>query len=95
MTYPPMSPYGGPPPEYHGPVRPRLWRSTRDKMVAGVVGGLAEKFDIESSFARTLFAALSLFSGAFPGFVIYAILWLVTREHDVPPEPGSRRFLRR
>jgi phage shock protein C len=72
----------------HGaaPSSRRLWRSRSDKVVAGVLGGLAEKFDVNSTFLRVLFATLSVFSAGFPGILIYLILWTITRPMDVLDE---------
>lgn len=66
----------------HGPPRslPRLWRSRSDRVIGGVLGGMAEKFDVNSTFLRVLYVALSIFSAGFPGILIYLILWMVTRE---------------
>ena len=63
------------------PVRPRIWRSADNKVIAGVVGGLAERFSIDPTFARVMYVALSVFSGAFPGVFIYIVLWLITKPH--------------
>jgi phage shock protein C len=72
----------------HGaaPSSPRLWRSRSNKVVAGVLGGLAEKFDINPTFLRVLFATLSVFSAGFPGLLIYLVLWTITRPMDDPDE---------
>jgi phage shock protein C len=66
----------------HGPARsrPRLWRSRSDRVIGGVLGGMAEKFDVNSTFLRVLYVALSIFSAGFPGMLIYLILWMVTGE---------------
>jgi phage shock protein C len=61
---------------------PRLWRSRSNKMIAGVLGGLAEKFDLSASFLRVLYVTLSVFSAGFPGILIYLILWAITPEID-------------
>lgn len=70
------------------PVRPRLWRSRSNKVMAGVVGGLAEKFAINPTFARVLWVAFTVFSGMIPGTVVYFLLWLITRQHDMLPPEG-------
>jgi phage shock protein C len=72
----------------HGPARssPRLWRSRSDKIIGGVLGGLAEKFEVSSTFIRVLFVTLSLFSAGFPGLLIYLVLWMIMRPMDVPDE---------
>ncbi|MGH7719797.1 MAG: PspC domain-containing protein [Gemmatimonadaceae bacterium] len=64
-------------------VVPRLWRSTENKVVAGVLGGLAERFRMDATFIRVLFAALTLFSGAFPGVFIYLVLWWIASPRSV------------
>ena len=56
----------------------RLARSTTDKMVAGVAGGLAEYFNVDPTLIRLIFVILALAGG--PGVLIYLILWLVMPE---------------
>ncbi len=75
----------------HGPPRTatRLWRSQSDKVVAGVLGGLAEKMDVSATLVRVVFAALSLLSGGFPGILIYLILWMITQSTDTQREEES------
>jgi phage shock protein C len=69
----------------HGAPRPspRLWRSRSDKVIGGVLGGLAEKFDMSSTFLRVLYVALSIFSAAFPGILVYLVLWMIVPPMDV------------
>ena len=62
--------------EFRRPLR----RSRDDRMIAGVVGGLAEYFGMDPTLARVLFVVLSLISAAFPGALAYLILWLVIPE---------------
>ena len=57
--------------------RGTLRRSRSDRMVAGVVGGLADYFGIDSTLARVIYVIGSVVSVAFPGLLVYAILWLV------------------
>ena len=54
---------------------PRLWRSSSDKVIAGVLGGLAEKFDVPALLLRAVFVTLTIFSAGFPGILIYLVLW--------------------
>lgn len=63
------------------PVRPRIWRSRDNKMIAGVVGGLAERFGIDPTFARVLYVLISISSALFPGVLVYILLWLITKPH--------------
>lgn len=66
----------------------KLFRSIDDYMVAGVCGGLADYFKIDSSLIRIIFVLLVLSGGA--GILVYLILWLV-----VPKEEGEERKIDR
>lgn len=61
----------------HGRV---LRRSRRHRMIAGVVGGMAEYLGIDPTLARVLFVVISICSVAFPGILVYVICWLVIPE---------------
>ncbi len=63
-------------------VRKPLRRSRTNRMIAGVVGGLADYWSIDPTLARVVFVIVSLVSAAFPGILVYAILWLVIPEVD-------------
>lgn len=52
----------------------RLTRSSTDKKIAGVCGGLAEYFDIDPTLVRVLWLLLVLFAGT--GVLAYLILWI-------------------
>ena len=60
----------------------RLRRSRSNKMIAGVIGGLARYFGIDPTVARFLYVILSVVSVAFPGMVVYIILWVIMPEGD-------------
>lgn len=56
----------------------RSLRRSRDKrMLAGVLGGLAEYFDIDVTLTRIIFVIVSMVSAAFPGILVYIILWFL------------------
>ena len=55
----------------------RLRRSPDQKMIAGVIGGLAEYFDRDPGLLRILYVFISIFSAAFPGIFVYLILWVI------------------
>lgn len=57
----------------------RLRRSRRDRMIAGVVGGLAEFLGIDPTAARVAYVLLSIFT-AFAGVLAYIICWIVVPE---------------
>ena len=62
--------------------RPRLRRSRKDKMLAGVCGGIAEWMGWDPTVVRLSYVLLSILSAAFPGMLIYLIFWLVTPVRD-------------
>ncbi len=53
----------------------KLQLSTTDKKLAGVCGGLAEYFNIDSLIVRIIFIALAL--GGSLGIWIYLLVWLL------------------
>jgi phage shock protein C len=59
-----------------------LRRSRSDRMIAGVVGGLARYFGIDPTLARVIYVVGSVISVAFPGILVYVILWAVVPEGD-------------
>jgi len=52
----------------------RLTRSNRNKMIAGVCGGLAEYLDMDPTVVRVLYVLVSILSAAFPGILAYVVL---------------------
>jgi phage shock protein PspC (stress-responsive transcriptional regulator) len=67
-----------------GPGR-KLYRSRRDRVLAGVCGGLAEYFDVDPTLVRVLTVIAAVFSGA--GLIAYIVLALVLEEGEnlTPP----------
>ena len=55
---------------------PGLKRS-RNRVIAGVCGGLAEWLGWDPSLVRILFVLVSVLSAAFPGLLVYLVLWVV------------------
>jgi phage shock protein PspC (stress-responsive transcriptional regulator) len=51
-------------------------------MVAGVVAGLARYLGIDVTLARVLYVIGSIVSAAFPGALVYLILWIIVPEGD-------------
>jgi len=56
--------------------RPPLRRSRRNRVFAGVCGGLAEFFGISAFWFRLAFL-IALIPGGVPGIGAYIILWLI------------------
>lgn len=60
----------------------KLYRSTLNKKLCGVCGGIAEYFDLDPVLIRLLWVCASLFSACFPGLLVYIIFAIV-----VPSQP--------
>ena len=58
----------------------RLARSTKDKWLGGVAGGLAHYFDIDSTIVRLIF--IVAFFGFGTGLLVYVLLWIVMPASD-------------
>ena len=54
-----------------------LRRSAVDRQIAGVCGGIAEYLDLDPTMVRVGYVLLSILSVAFPGFLVYCVLWLI------------------
>jgi len=68
----------------------RLTRSTKDRMLAGVCGGIAEYFDIDPSLVRIGFVLLALFSGGgVLGVVAYIVMMIIIPEETAIESTGS------
>jgi len=57
----------------------RLTRS-RDKVLGGVCAGVAEYFGWDPAIVRIAYVILSFLSAAFPGLLVYIIMWIVMPE---------------
>lgn len=59
-----------------------LRRSRSNKMIAGVCGGIAKAAGWDPTLVRVGYVVLSVLSVAFPGILVYLVLWIV-----MPKEP--------
>jgi phage shock protein PspC (stress-responsive transcriptional regulator) len=59
-----------------------LRRSRTNRQIAGVVGGLAEYFQMDATLLRVLYVIGSIVSAAFPGVLVYILLWVLIPEQD-------------
>jgi phage shock protein C len=57
-----------------------LRRSRDQKMIAGVVAGLARYFGMDITLMRVGYVLVSILSAAFPGILVYLILWFLVPE---------------
>jgi len=58
-----------------------LFRSAKDKIVAGVCAGIGEYLGVDPTIVRLAFVALSFFGGG--GALAYLILWIIIPEESV------------
>jgi phage shock protein C len=63
-----------------------LQRSRTNRRIAGVVGGLAAYFQVDATLLRVVYVVGSIVSAAFPGVLVYLLLWLLMPEEE---EPGG------
>ncbi len=54
-----------------------LYRSRNQRMLAGVCGGIADWLGWDPTLVRVIFVLASILSAAFPGILVYVILWIV------------------
>ncbi len=52
-------------------------RRSRNRWVAGVCGGIAESLGWSPTKVRLLYVLVSLLSAAFPGILVYIVLWIL------------------
>ena len=67
------------------PAARQLRRSTDDRMLAGVAGGIARYMNVDVTLVRVIIAALALLNGA--GLALYIAAWLLI------PEDGEDQSL--
>ena len=57
----------------------KIYRSAVDKKIAGVCGGIAEYFDVDSTLIRVIWLILLLCAGT--GLLAYMLCWII-----IPPK---------
>ncbi len=62
----------------------RLYRSRRDRKLAGVCAGIAEYLEVDPTISRVLYLLGTIITGFFPGIFIYFALALI-----MPVDPRS------
>ncbi len=80
-TAPPYSPWGPPPAR-------RLARSSRERMWAGVAGGMAEYFDLDPALVRLMWVAAAVVSGGL-AVPVYILAWIILPRDDRTAAPGG------
>jgi phage shock protein C len=57
-------------------------KRSRDRVIAGVCGGLAEWLGWKADRVRIAYVIVSILSAAFPGIIAYLLLWLVMPDSE-------------
>jgi len=70
----------------------KLYRSRKDTKIAGVCGGIAEYFNVDSNIIRLL-AVLTIFFGG-GGFIAYIIAWIIIPLEPVEDESSDKQTTR-
>ncbi len=68
----------------------RLARSSTDRVLAGVCGGIANYLNVDPTFVRLAFVLLVLFAGFSP--LLYLILWVIMPSEDSAGQPYSNQL---
>lgn len=63
----------------------RTLRRSHDRVIAGVCGGLAEYIGWPANRVRVLYVLISVLSAAFPGTIVYLVLWLTMPPANYEP----------
>lgn len=67
----------------------KLYRSRKDTKIAGVCGGIAEYFNVDSNIIRLL-AVLTIFFGG-GGIIAYIIAWIIIPLESVEDESSDKQ----
>ena len=62
----------------------KIYRSQKDKKIAGIFGGLGELFSIDPTLLRLAFVFIGLITGVFPAIIAYLVGWVI-----IPKGEGS------
>jgi phage shock protein PspC (stress-responsive transcriptional regulator) len=58
----------------------KLKRSTTDRKIAGICGGLGNYFEIDATLMRVIFLLAAIFSAILPAVIAYIVMWFVVPE---------------
>jgi len=60
----------------------KLYRSETNKIVAGIIGGLGEYFDIDPVVLRLFWLVIVVFTGIIPGILVYVVAMFIVPKKD-------------
>ncbi|MGA2464960.1 MAG: PspC domain-containing protein [Thermodesulfobacteriota bacterium] len=62
----------------------KIYRSQKDKKIAGIFGGLGELFSIDPTLLRLAFVFIGLTTGVFPAIIAYLVGWMIIPKGKEP-----------
>ena len=68
--------------------RKRLTRSSTNRVIGGVFGGLGKYLNCPPNLLRVIYAILTFFTAVVPGVIVYFILMII-----IPPDPKNPGIL--
>ena len=70
----------------------KLYLSKTDKKMAGVAGGLAEFFEVDSTLVRLILVFIALITAVAPMIIAYLIAWLIIPRRKEGPSSEPLNF---
>ena len=67
----------------------KLYRSRTDTKVAGVLGGISDYLEMDSTVVRVVFVLLDVFTGFVPGIIFYVIAAIIMPQQPHPDTRGG------
>jgi phage shock protein C len=61
----------------------RLYRSKKERMVAGICGGVAEYYGQDPTIIRLVWVLITVFTWFVPGIIAYVLAWVVVPEQPL------------
>ena len=62
----------------------KLYKSNKDRVIGGILGGLGEYMDIDPTILRLAFLLIAIMTGLFPALVIYIIASFIVPKNPYP-----------
>jgi phage shock protein C len=65
-------------------INKKLYRSSTDRVFSGLCGGLGDYLDVDSTIIRLIWLMIVIFTGLFPGALVYLLAVLVVPAANQP-----------
>lgn len=65
----------------------RLYRSDKDKMIAGVCGGISETYNLDPSVVRIVTVLVAIFTAIMPMIIAYIAAWIIIPKKEAITNP--------